>query len=205
MPPTTVAVANLEKEGITITLRTDFHSPCPAKGKENEMFEVAVNLINASQVALAAIAGVVLFSEPVTVQDPCNIVRGRGLHDKLRFVVNAICSDFRDMDPRYEHNYCCQAGGGLINCGPPWKKSRMKSNRVKADQIAATGAHTVITPCHNCHSQIHDLSEHFEGGYHSVHLWTLICLSLGILGPNEREYLGEDLKEVNVFHPETAM
>jgi hypothetical protein len=28
---------------------------------------------------------------------------------------------------------------------------------------------------------------------------------LGILGPNERTYLGEDLKEVNVFHPETAM
>jgi hypothetical protein len=27
---------------------------------------------------------------------------------------------------------------------------------------------------------------------------------LGILGPNEREYLGDDLKEVNVFHPETA-
>jgi hypothetical protein len=37
-----------------------------------------------------------------------------------------------------------------------------------------------------------------------VHLWTLICLSLGVLGPNEREYLGDDLKEVNVFHPETA-
>jgi len=29
--------------------------------------------------------------------------------------------------------------------------------------------------------------------------------SLGILGPNEREYLGDDLKEVLVFHPETAM
>jgi hypothetical protein len=28
---------------------------------------------------------------------------------------------------------------------------------------------------------------------------------MGVLGPNEREYLGDDLKEVNVFHPETAM
>jgi hypothetical protein len=28
---------------------------------------------------------------------------------------------------------------------------------------------------------------------------------LGILGPNEREYLNDDLKEVNVFHPETEM
>jgi hypothetical protein len=26
-----------------------------------------------------------------------------------------------------------------------------------------------------------------------------------VLGPNEREYLNDDLKMVNVFHPETAM
>ena len=33
----------------------------------------------------------------------------------------------------------------------------------------------------------------------------LLCLSLGILGPNERAYLGDDLKDVWVFHPETEM
>ncbi len=55
---------------------------------------------------------------PVTLQDPCNIVRGRGLGEKLREIVRALCSDFRDMDPRLEHNYCCAAGGGIINCGP---------------------------------------------------------------------------------------
>jgi Fe-S oxidoreductase len=105
-------------------------------------------------------------TEPVTVQDPCNIVRGRGLHDKLRYVVNAICEDFRDTDPRYEHNYCCAAGGGVINCGPPWKLSRMKSIKVKAEQFAETGAHTVITPCHNCHSGIEDLIGHYKLGMH---------------------------------------
>jgi len=104
--------------------------------------------------------------EPVTVQDPCNIVRGRGLHEKLRYVVNALCEDFRDVDPRYEHNYCCAAGGGVINCGPPWKLSRMKSIKVKADQIAATGAHRIITPCHNCHSGIEDIIGHYKLGMH---------------------------------------
>ncbi|BBO67635.1 hypothetical protein DSCA_15650 [Desulfosarcina alkanivorans] len=49
------------------------------------------------------------------------------------------------------------------------------------------------------------MSEHYGANYGVVHLWTLICLSLGVLGPNEREYLQDDLKEVNVFHPETAM
>jgi hypothetical protein len=31
------------------------------------------------------------------------------------------------------------------------------------------------------------------------------CLSLKILGPNERTYLRDDLKDVWVFHPEMAM
>lgn len=104
--------------------------------------------------------------EPVTVQDPCNIVRGRGLHEKLRYVVNALCEDFRDMDPRFEHNYCCAAGGGVINCGPPWKLSRMKSIKCKAEQMEATKAHLIITPCHNCHSGIEDIIGYYKLGMH---------------------------------------
>ena len=49
---------------------------------------------------------------------------------------------------------------------------------------------TSLTPCHNCHTQIEDIGEHYGGAYHVTHLWTLICLSLGILGPDERKYLG---------------
>jgi Fe-S oxidoreductase len=104
--------------------------------------------------------------EPITVQDPCNIVRGRGLHEKLRYIMNELCEDFRDVEPRFEHNYCCAAGGGVINCGPPWKLSRMKSIRVKADQFAATGAHLIVTPCHNCHSGIEDVIGHYNLGMH---------------------------------------
>jgi Fe-S oxidoreductase len=105
-------------------------------------------------------------SEPTTVQDPCNIVRGRGLQHKLRYIMNELCEDFRDVDPRFEHNYCCAAGGGVINCGPPWKLSRMKSIRVKAEQFAATGAHIIVTPCHNCHSGIEDIIGHYKLGMH---------------------------------------
>ena len=76
--------------------------------------------------------------------------------------------------------------------------ARRQYGRSKFDQIMATKASYVVTPCHNCHAQIHDLGEHFNGGYHVIHLWTLIGLSLGILAENEREYLGADLKEVNL-------
>jgi Fe-S oxidoreductase len=107
------------------------------------------------------------FAEPVTVQDPCNTVRGRGLHHKLRYVMNALCEDFRDVTPRFEHNYCCMAGGGTINCGPPWTKSRAISNRVKAEQLKATGAQYVVTPCHNCHSGIEQIISFYKLGMHT--------------------------------------
>lgn len=106
------------------------------------------------------------FEEPVTVQEPCNIIRGRGLGEKLREIIRATCADFRPPEPAFEHNYCCGAGGGVINCGPPWKGSRVKGNRVKAEQLAATGAHIVITPCHNCHSGIEDIISGYKLGQH---------------------------------------
>ena len=103
-------------------------------------------------------------TQPVTIQDPCNIARGCGLHDKLRTVVHALCEDVREMAPRNEHNYCCAAGGGVINCGAPWKKSRLKSIKIKADQLRATESSLCITPCHNCHHGVEDVIDYYKLG-----------------------------------------
>jgi Fe-S oxidoreductase len=121
---------------------------------------------------------------------------GDPVAEDLRYVVKAVVGEenFIEMYPNRSNNYCCGGGGGFLQSGMP--EARRDYGKLKFDQIKATGAQYAITPCHNCHSQIHDLAEHFEGGYHTVHLWTLICLSLGILGENERAYLGEDLAEV---------
>jgi Fe-S oxidoreductase len=106
-----------------------------------------------------------------TVQDPCVAVRksmGMAFAEDLRFVVRRCVGEehFVDMIPNGVNNYCY--------------------GRVKARQILATGAQYVVTPCHNCHAQIEDLSEAYEGGWHTVNLWTMLCLSLGVLGENER-------------------
>jgi Fe-S oxidoreductase len=116
----------------------------------------------------------------VTVQDPCNTVRGLNLGEKLRYVVDALCENFTDMTPRYEHNYCCAAGGGIINCGPPWKRSRMLSNKVKAEQLAATEAEIVITPCHNCHSGIEDIIGFYDLGMHTKFISDILMETMEI-------------------------
>ncbi|MDA8138165.1 MAG: (Fe-S)-binding protein [Desulfobacteraceae bacterium] len=104
------------------------------------------------------------YEEPVTLHDPCNIVRGYGLHEKARYVVNALCEHFVEMTPNREYNYCCGAGGGVINCGPPYKQTRMRGNSVKARQLEATGVKVLIAPCHNCHSGLEDISQHYHLG-----------------------------------------
>jgi Fe-S oxidoreductase len=101
---------------------------------------------------------------PVTVQDPCNVIRNRGLGDKLRYIMQAVCADFVDVYPKDRYNYCCNAGGGVINCGPPWKKKRVEGNKIKGEQIKNTGAHTIVTPCHNCHSGIEDIVHTYKLG-----------------------------------------
>jgi Fe-S oxidoreductase len=106
------------------------------------------------------------FDEAVTIQDPCNIVRGMGLHEMLRYVAKAFCKEIVEMQPNKEHNLCCGAGGGVINCGPPWKMKRVLGNRVKAEQLAATGVKTIISPCHNCHGGIEDLVNYYKLGMH---------------------------------------
>jgi len=136
-----------------------------------------------------------------TVQDPCQLVRkslGDPMADDIRFVARTLVGDdnFVDMAPSRSANYCCGGGGGFLQAG--MKELRYAYGKRKFDQIATTRAAYVLTPCHNCHSQIDDLGQHFHGDYHVVHFWTLICLSLGILGPDERKYLGPDLARLGL-------
>ena len=132
------------------------------------------------------------------MQDPCQLVRktfGDEAADDMRYITKKLVGEenFIDMAPNKSNNYCCGGGGGFLQSGR--KEERRTYGKLKHDQIMSTGATYVIAPCHNCHSQIHDMSEHFEGGYHVIHFWTLICLSMGILGENERIHLGPDLED----------
>ncbi len=108
------------------------------------------------------------YTETVTLHDPCNVSRGGGLHDKARYVTTALCDNFVEMHPNREHNYCCSAGGGVINCGPPYKNVRVDGNRIKAEQLFAAksrGATTLLAPCHNCHSGLEDINHHYGLGF----------------------------------------
>ncbi|MBI5062521.1 MAG: (Fe-S)-binding protein [Desulfatitalea sp.] len=101
--------------------------------------------------------------EPVTYQDSCNYIRNGGLREHAREIMRYIAEDFREMKPCGEHNFCCGGGGGLNGIGR-YREQRNIGLKVKRDQILATGAKLVVTPCHNCWDAVRDLEEHFHIG-----------------------------------------
>ncbi|MFN2356090.1 MAG: heterodisulfide reductase-related iron-sulfur binding cluster, partial [Desulfopila sp.] len=84
----------------------------------------------------------------------------------MRFVAKTLVDEenFIDMQPNRSANYCCGGGGGFLQS--TMTEHRRAYGRRKFNQIAATGAKNVLTPCHNCHSQIEDIGHHSHGGYH---------------------------------------
>jgi len=58
--------------------------------------------------------------------------------------------------------------------GPEYKRRRMESGKVKADQIRETGAEMLVVPCHNCFDQIRDLNKEYDLGIEVVHFKTII-------------------------------
>jgi len=45
-----------------------------------------------------------------------------------------------------------------------YARRRLKAGRIKADQIARTGAKVVATPCHNCVDQLAELNKEYKLG-----------------------------------------
>lgn len=131
-----------------------------------------------------------ILTDPVTYQDPCNVSRNGGLWEEGRKIIEYLAKDFRDMSPNREHNHCCGGGGGYIPMGPEFKKRRMASGRVKAEQIKATGAKIVITPCHNCFDQVNDLNKEYELGVRVVSFKELITEMMVI--PEKYQPLDEE-------------
>ncbi len=104
---------------------------------------------------------------PVTLHDPCNMVRLMGVVEPQREILRKICPQFREMHPHGVANYCCGGGSGFaIMSGhnfPDWRFH--VSGRKKLEQVLNAFSETldpavpkyVCAPCSNCKGQLRDL------------------------------------------------
>jgi Fe-S oxidoreductase len=108
---------------------------------------------------------------PVTLHDPCNMVRLMGIVEPQRRILRKICPQFREMEPHGVENYCCGGGSGFAIMQsmnfPDWRNA--VSGRMKLKQILEAfegeldpGIHKyVCAPCSNCKGQIRDLFNYY--------------------------------------------
>ena len=114
----------------------------------------------------------------VTYHDPCQIARNGGVIDDPRFILQQLCDDFEEMTDNPAYNWCCGGGGGLVALGEETLDFRMKSSRVKAEQIKNTGATILATACENCHTQLSNLNDHFKLGVEVKFLSSMVADAL---------------------------
>jgi Fe-S oxidoreductase len=119
-----------------------------------------------------------LKGKPITYHDPCQIARNGGIIDEARYVLQHLTDDFREMSPDPRYNWCCGGGGGLVALGEENLDFRMKSAKVKVDQVKATGAKTLSTACENCHTQLSNLNDHYKMGLDVQFLSSLVADAL---------------------------
>lgn len=97
----------------------------------------------------------------VTLHDPCNLVRLGGIIEEQRFILKNAVTNFVEMYPNREKNYCCGGGGGQLSM-TRYAKRRLEAGKIKADQIRKTGAQIVVAPCHNCIDQLTELNREYK-------------------------------------------
>lgn len=108
---------------------------------------------------------------PVTLHDPCNIVRNLGIVEPQRRILRYLCPKFREMEPHGVDNYCCGGGSGFAVMSPhnfaDWRIS--VSGRIKFKQILDAFAECpgpevkkyVCAPCSNCKGQMRDMLQYY--------------------------------------------
>jgi Fe-S oxidoreductase len=108
---------------------------------------------------------------PVTLHDPCNVVRAMGIVEPQRRILRKIAPRFREMTPHGVENYCCGGGSGFaIMSGYNFAEWRnLVSSRKKFLQIlnAFQGEPReipkyVCAPCSNCKGAIRDIINYYH-------------------------------------------
>ncbi|MBZ5497222.1 MAG: (Fe-S)-binding protein [Acidobacteriia bacterium] len=109
---------------------------------------------------------------PVTLHDPCNMVRLMGVVEPQREILRRICPRFREMEPHGVDNYCCGGGSGFaVMSGNNFVDWRLHvSGRKKLAQILNAFADCMdpsipkylCAPCSNCKGQFRDMLAYYD-------------------------------------------
>lgn len=138
---------------------------------------------------------------PVTLHDPCNVVRQMGIVMPQREILKVIAPQFREMTPNGVDNYCCGGGSGFaIMSSYNFGDFRDKvSARTKWAQIINAFKDEfenpeiikyVCAPCSNCKGTIRELLKEYKAtANYNVQYGGLVELMVNALVSMDKPYL----------------
>ncbi len=102
------------------------------------------------------------FTMPVTLHDPCQIVRRGGVLDAPEPLLQQVVTDYRPVADRNIWNWCCGGGGGASAIHEPDAEAlRFKVFQIKKRQIEDAGVTTMVTFCANCRIVMEEAIDHY--------------------------------------------
>ncbi|PKQ29638.1 MAG: hypothetical protein CVT60_04350 [Actinobacteria bacterium HGW-Actinobacteria-10] len=122
----------------------------------------------------------------VTYHDPCQIARNGGIFEQPRDIVKAIASDFVDLTPNREKQWCCGGGGGIVAMDE-FDAMRIKSGDIKVKQLKETGATVLACPCENCRLQLNELNAVHELGLEIKQVMDLVVEAMPLAGRTQAQ------------------
>jgi Fe-S oxidoreductase len=117
-------------------------------------------------------------SERVTYHDPCNIARSGWIVNQPRYILQSFVKNYIEMHPGGRENYCCGGGGGLVSLDETHDLRMQVIAKTKAEQIRATAADIVVSPCANCKKQLREIAAYYRLPVQIVGLHDLILRAI---------------------------
>lgn len=111
---------------------------------------------------------------PMTLHDPCQIVRRGGVIEPPRNLLHQVASGFVETTDHGTMNFCCGGGGG-VSANERAEKLRLKVFGRKKKQFDELGVDTVITACANCRIVLEEGLEHYEMSTQVIGLTELVA------------------------------
>lgn len=172
------AIALKVKEVVIVECGTAFRILRALKGdlpfKVTSIVEVIYRYMQQGKIKLKEKA----VSEAVTYHDPCQLGRNGGIYDEPREILARLVTDYREMTPTREQNWCCGGGGGLVALDN--EDFRIKTGKPKKEQIVNTGAKIVVSACENCITQLQTIRDGYGLDVEVKYLTEIVCENLDI-------------------------